>query len=200
MVGDITVYSPISSIFENTNGFSAEGPDLTPLLEATPVPKRNRPGTTKPSNVIKEQESTFPPWSLQYTSKVYRDVIFVPNGDRHVELTLPSSLGIQQEMRCIRVSTAVRYSGNGVPSETIQAENPRCVSINDASQSINAAGLLQVLEIVRSLVSFVIWRETYRQSTKDFFLKACFVRNQGVLSTCYQLLCGFDVRSQISRR
>jgi hypothetical protein len=44
------VHLPVSSTFENINGFSVVGPLLTPSLKAIPFPNKKRPGTRKPSS------------------------------------------------------------------------------------------------------------------------------------------------------
>ena len=62
---------PVSSNFWKIKGLSVDFDALTPSLDATPSPKRNRPGTTKPSNVMNAQVSTLPPWSFQKTVNVY---------------------------------------------------------------------------------------------------------------------------------
>lgn len=51
---------PVSFTSENMNGRSVFGPDLTPSLDAIPVPNKKRPGATKPSRRMYAHESTPP--------------------------------------------------------------------------------------------------------------------------------------------
>lgn len=50
-----------SSTFPNTKGLSEFADTRTPSLHVTPSPNKNLPGTTKPSRLINEHVSTFPP-------------------------------------------------------------------------------------------------------------------------------------------
>jgi len=56
-----------------------------------------------------------------------------------VAFTLPSSLGTQHCTRLVSESIAIKCSVRTSPSDTIQAENPRCVGIGELAGGVKCS-------------------------------------------------------------